>query len=275
MALTIVMSGATNGIGRESARQLAEQGHDLVLLGRSAAKLAAVADEVAGDAASVETHVADNQDLASVRAAAQEIRERHERIDVLLVNAGTVFDRRTVTGDGFEATFQVNHLAGFLLTELLRDRLVPGSRVVITSSMGHNSGTWDWDDIGFERGGYSTLRAYNRSKLANVLHARHLAGLLEEQGVTVVAFHPGAIGTSIWSYAPWYARPLLALAKPFMTAPEKGGEVLTWLATDPETAGHTGAYYDRRERKQPAELARDDWLAARLFDESRRMVGLA
>lgn len=274
MALTIVLSGATNGIGREAACQLAKQGHHLVLLGRSRDKLAAVADEVRGDAASVETHVADNEDLASVRTAAEAIREAHERIDVLLVNAGTVFDRRKVTGDGFEATFQVNHLAGFLLTELLLDRLGEGSRVVITSSLGHYSGTWDWDDLGFERGGYSTIKAYNRSKLANVLHARHLAGLLEERGVSVVSFHPGAIGTSIWSYAPWYARPALAVARLFMTSPEKGGEVLTWLATDPEIARQSGAYFDKRERKQPADLARDDWLAARLYDESRRMVSL-
>ena len=93
------------------------------------------------------------------------------------------------------------------------DRLGDGSRVVVTSSRGHYSGTWDWDDIGFERGGYSTLRAYNRSKLANVLHARHLAGLLEERGVTVVSFHPGAIGTDIWGQAPRYARPALSVAK--------------------------------------------------------------
>ncbi len=274
MALTIVLSGATNGIGREAALQLAAQGHHLVLLGRNPDKLATVAEEVRDQAGSVHTYLADNQDLASVRTAAQRIRDDHEQLDVLLVNAGTVFDRRRVTGDGFEATFQVNHLAGFLLTELLTDRVAEGGRIVITASRGHYSGTWDWDDIGFESGGYNTLKAYSRSKLANVLHARHLAGLLEDRGITVVSFHPGAIGTSIWSYAPWYARPVLAVARRFMTSPEQGGEVLTWLATAPEVARHSGAYYDQSNLKQAADLARDDWLAARLYDESRTMVGL-
>ena len=275
MPLTIVLSGATGGIGREAARQLAEEGHSLVLLGRDGDKLAVVEAEVRDSAASVHTLVADNEDLASVRAAAAEIRERHERIDVLCVNAGTVYDRRTVTQDGFEATFQVNHLAGFLLTELLRDRLGEGSRIVITSSVGHQQGSWDWDDIGFEQERYTTLKAYSRSKLANVLHARHLAGVLADDGITVVAFHPGTIGTGIWSHAPWYARPALSVARLFMGSPSTGGAVLTWLATSERVGSMSGVYFDQRDPAEPSRLARDDQLAARLYDESRRMVGLS
>jgi retinol dehydrogenase 14 len=274
VTLTVVLSGATDGIGREAACRLAAQGHGLVLLGRSADKLAAVADDVAQDAAWVETHVADHEDLSSVRAAAQEIHDRHERIDVLLANAGTVYDRRKVTRDGHEATFQVNHLAGFLLVEILRDRLGEGSRVVVTSSAGHHQGTWDWDDIGFERHRWTTLRAYARSKLANVWHARHLAGLLEARGVTVVSFHPGTIGTRIWSHAPWYARPALAVARLFMGSAEQGGEVLAWLATSADVRGMNGAYFDQRSPAEPSALARDDRLAERLYRESRSMVGL-
>ena len=275
MPLTIVLSGATGGIGREAARQLADQGHRLVLLGRDPDKLAAVAREVEGAAESVDTVVADNEDLASVRAAAAEISERHERLDVLCVNAGTVYARRKVTRDGHEATFQVNHLAGFLLVELLCDRLAEGSRIVITSSVGHRQGTWDWDDIGFERGHYTTMKAYSRSKLANVLHARHLAGLLSNRGITAVAFHPGTIGTGIWGHAPWYARPLLSVARLFMGSPETGGAVLTWLATAEEVGRMSGAYLDQRTPAQPSALARDDWLAARLYHESCEMVGLS
>ncbi len=270
----VVLSGATDGIGRQAALLLADEGHHLVLLGRNPAKLAAVAAEVRGRAASVETHVADNEDLASVRAAARAVHDAHERIDVLLANAGTVFDRRRVTADGFEATFQVNHLAGFLLVESLVDRLGPGSRVVLTSSVGHFGATWDWDDVGFERGGYTVMRAYGRSKLANVLHARHLARRLEERGATAVAFHPGTVGTSIWSGAPWYARPVLAVACRFMTSPADGGAVLARLATSPEVEGLSGVYVDVREVKEPSELARDDALADRLDAESRRMVGV-
>lgn len=272
--LVVVLSGATDGIGREAARLLAGEGHHLVLLGRNPVKLEAVATELRGSAASVETHVADNEDLASVRAAAQAILAAHERVDVLLANAGTVFDRRRVTGDGFEATFQVNHLAGFLLVESLLDRLGSGSRVVLTSSTGHYGATWDWDDLGFERGGYSVMKAYSRSKLANVLHARHLARRLEERGATAVAFHPGTVGTSIWSGAPWYARPVLAVARRFMTTPADGGAVLARLATSPDVEGLTGVYVDVREVKDPSELARDDALADRLDTESRRMVGV-
>lgn len=275
MPLTIVLSGATGGIGREAARQLAEQGHRLVLLGRDAAKLAAVAEEVRDVAGSVDTVVADNQDLSSVRAAAAEIGERHERIDVLCVNAGTVHDRRRVTTDGYEATFQVNHLAGFLLVELLRERLVEGSRIVITSSVGHRQGTWDWDDIGFERERFTTLKAYSRSKLANVLHARHLAGALANRSITVVSFHPGTIGTGIWGHAPWYARPVLSLARLFMGSPQTGGAVLTWLATSEQVGRMSGVYFDQRSPAEPSDLARDDRLAARLYDESCRMVGLS
>ncbi len=275
MPLTIVLSGATGGIGREAARQLAEEGHRLVLLGRDAGKLAAVAAEVRESAGSVDTVVADNEDLSSVRAAAAEIRERHERIDVLCINAGTVYDRRRVTQDGHEATFQVNHLAGFLLVELLCDRLGEGSRIVVTSSVGHRQGTWDWDDIGFERERYSTLKAYSRSKLANVLHARHLAGVLAKRGITVVAFHPGTIGTGIWGHAPWYARPALSLARLFMGSPATGGAVLTWLATSEQVGRMSGVYFDQRDPAEPSDLARDDWLAARLYDESCRMVGLS
>jgi NAD(P)-dependent dehydrogenase (short-subunit alcohol dehydrogenase family) len=272
--LTIVLSGATGGIGREAARLLAGQGHRLVLLGRDEGKLGAVADELRDAAGSVETVVADNEDLSSVRTAVDRIAQRHGRVDVLCVNAGTVYDRRTVTRDGYEATFQVNHLAGFLLTELLRDRLGEGSRVVVTASVGHHQGTLDWDDLGFERGRYSTMRAYGRSKLANVLHARHLGRLLESEGVTVVSFHPGTVGTRIWNGAPWYARPVLQVAKLFMDSPEQGGEVLAWLATADEVQPTSGSYYDKRTSTSPSELARDDRLAARLYDESRRMVGL-
>jgi retinol dehydrogenase 14 len=273
-ALTIVLSGATDGIGREAARRLAGEGHHLVLLGRNPDKLAAVADEIRDDAAAVDTLVADNEDLAAVRRAAETIRDDYPRIDVVLSNAGTVYDRRTVTQDGYEATFQVNHLAGFLLLEIVGERLDEGARVVITASVGHHRGSWDWDDIGFEKGGYSTVRAYTRSKLANVLHARHLAGLLGPRGVTVVSFHPGTIGTRIWDRAPWFARPALRVAKLVMASPDQGGDVLAWLATADEVRDMNGHYFDKSTSTSPSELARDDQLAARLYDESRRMVGL-
>jgi NAD(P)-dependent dehydrogenase (short-subunit alcohol dehydrogenase family) len=152
---------------------------------------------------------------------------------VLVNNAGTVYAKRTLTADGIEATFAVNHLGGFLLTELLKERLVESApaRTVFTSSIGHYSGTLDLDDLGFERG-YQIMRAYSRSKLANILYARYLARELEGTGVTANAVHPGSVATHIWNRAPWFARPVLQVAKRLvMISPEEGARRITYLAT--------------------------------------------
>ncbi len=274
---TVVITGATAGIGLESALQIAAEGHRLVLVGRNPEKLEQAAAEVLAIGASeVETVIADYESLDSVRAAAKEIRALCPRIDVLVSNAGTVYASRTVTGDGHEATFQVNHLAGFLLTEELKDLLVASApaRIVITASTGHYAGTMDFDDLGFERG-YQIMRAYSRSKLANVLYARSLAAELEGAGVTVNSLHPGAVATDIWSGAPWFARPVLAIAKRWMRSPADGGANITYLATDPEVEGRTGGYYDDDKLKEPSDVARDAVVRARLREVSAEMVGLS
>lgn len=273
---TIVVTGATAGIGMESALQLAAQGHRLMLVGRSPEKLAAVAERVRdAGAVEVDTFVADFASLESVRGLAAELRSKLDRIDVLLNNAGGVNDKRTLTADGYEATFAVNHLAGFLLTELVKDLVVVGapSRIVFTSSDGHYSGSMDFEDLGFAHG-YTIMKAYGRSKLANVLYTRSLSAELAESGVTVNALHPGAVATAIWTGAPWFARPLLAVAKRFMRSPADGGATITFLATDPSVEGRTGGYYNNNVLKEPSELAQDDEVAARLREESGRLVGL-
>jgi retinol dehydrogenase-14 len=273
---TIVVTGASAGIGLESALQLGADGHHLVLVGRHEVRLADAAEAVrVAGASRVETFLADFASLDSVRALARDLLERLERIDVLVNNAGTVFARRTVTDDGLEATFEVNHLAGFLLTELLKERLrcSAPSRVVITSSVGHFSGTLDLGDVGFERG-YSVMRAYSRSKLANALYARSLAAELVGTGVTVNAVHPGSVATDIWSGAPWFARPFLAVAKRKMLSPAEGGRALTHLAVSPDVEGVTGQYFDRFRAVAPSRLAQDDALALQLRDASARLVGL-
>jgi len=275
---TIVVTGASDGIGLECSSQLARQGHHLVMVGRNPAKLEAAVSRVRGESPGVpvESFVCDFASLEDVRGLAHELLAGYPRIDVLVNNAGTVFDKRTLTVDGIEATFQVNHLSGFLLTELLLDRIVASapSRIVTTSSVGHFSGTMDFEDLGFERG-YQIMRAYGRSKLANVLHVRHLSRRLEGTGVTANCLHPGAVATNIWSGAPWFARPVLEIGKRlFMVSPATGGARLTFLATSPEVEGRTGGYYEQDRLKEPAALARDDAVADRLDAVSRELVGL-
>jgi retinol dehydrogenase-14 len=276
---TYVVTGASDGIGLECASQIAraEPGCRIVIVGRDPRRTAAALERVRAESQQcrVDSLLCDFADQSAVRRLADDLLESCDRIDVLVNNAGTVFARRTLTDDGVEATFAVNHLAGFLLTELLLDRIRESapSRIVFTSSEGHYSGTLDLDDVGFERG-YSIMRAYARSKLANVLTARHLARRLAGTGVTVTSLHPGAIATNIWSGAPWFARPVLALVKRRMESPAVGGSRLAYLATSPEVEGQSGGYYDHNRLRDPSDLARDDALGDRLYDVSARLVGL-
>jgi len=275
---TIVITGASDGIGLEAASQLAKQGHHLVLVGRNPTKVDAAVARIASESPGVpvESFVCDFADLAAVRDLAEKLLAAYPRIDVLVNNAGTVFDKRTLTVDGFEATFAVNHLAGFLLTELLLDRIVASgsARIVTTSSAGHYRGTMDFDDLGFERG-YQIMRAYGRSKLANVLYTRDLAVRLEGTGTTANCLHPGAVATNIWSGAPAFAKPILSIAKRFMVTPAEGGATLTYLATNAAVEGRSGGYYEKNRIKEPSELAQDEQLARKLVEVSRTMVGLS
>ncbi len=276
---SVLITGATSGIGYQAALALAGRGAQVTMVGRDPTRTAAAASEVRSRSGNREiTHlVCDLSSQAAVRALAAEVRERLPRLEVLVNNAGGVHARREVTVDGIEATFAVNHLAYFLLTNLLLDLLVASSpaRVVSVASAAHHSGTLDFDDLGFERGGYRIMRAYARSKLANVLFANELARRLAGTGVTSNSLHPGAVATHIWAGAPAWTKPLIFLVfRPFFISAEAGGAHVVEMVADPALADVSGRYFDRGRQVAPSPLAQDEALARRLWEVSAQMVGL-
>ncbi len=276
---TVMVTGATSGIGLATSVALGAMGARLVMVGRNPAKTAQKVAEVRGRSGStaVDSLLCDFTSQAQVRRLAEAFRAGHDRLSVLVNNAGTVFVKRTLTEDGVEATFAVNHLGSFLLTNLLLDLLVKSApaRVITVASAGHYGGSMDFNDLGFERG-YQIMRAYGRSKLANVLFTRELAKRLDGTGVTANCLHPGTVATNIWNRAPVWIRPIFSLLKRFvMITPAAGAEAIVYLATSPEVEGKTGLYFEKNRPQLPSRLAQDDVLAGRLWDESARLVKLS
>ncbi len=275
---TVLITGATNGIGLEAAVELSQLGAKVVMVGRDPARTeGAVATVRARSGSGDVSHLlCDFSSQASIRTLAAAVLASVDRLDVLVNNAGGVNKTRRLSVDGIEMTFAVNHLGYFLLTNLLRDMLVRSapSRVVTVASIGHRRGTLDFGDLGYEKG-YAIMRAYTRSKLANVLFAAELARRLAGTGVTSNSLHPGRVATNIWSGAPTWAKPLIAiLFRPFMITPAEGGATIVQLAASPELEGVTGKYFEEQVAVTPAPLAQDAALAKRLWEVSAAMVGL-
>jgi NAD(P)-dependent dehydrogenase (short-subunit alcohol dehydrogenase family) len=277
---TILITGATNGIGLEAAVELARRGARMFLVGRDPGRTQAAVEQVKARSGSgeVASFLCDFSSQASIRALAGEVLGRLDRLDVLINNAGGVNKKRELTADGIERTFAVNHLGYFLLTNLLLDliRKSAPARIVTVASIGHRRGTLDFDDLGFERGGYWIMRAYTRSKLANVLFAAELARRLAGTGVTSNSLHPGSVATNIWSGAPTWAKPVIQLLwRPFFLSVEEGAAFIVQLAADPKLEGVTGKYFERGVAVPPAPLAQDEALARKLWDVSAAMTGLS
>ncbi|MFL6236495.1 MAG: SDR family oxidoreductase [Thermoanaerobaculia bacterium] len=277
---TILITGATSGIGLEAAVELARRGARMFLVGRDPGRTDEAVEQVKARSGSgdVSSFLCDFSSQASIRALAGEVLGTLDRLDVLINNAGGVNKKRELTVDGIEKTFAVNHLGYFLLTNLLLDLIKKSApaRVVTVASIGHRRGTLDFDDLGFERGGYWIMRAYTRSKLANVLFASELARRLAGTGVTSNSLHPGSVATNIWSGAPTWAKPLIQiLFRPFFITAEQGGATIVQLAADPALEGVTGKYFEKGVAVPPAPLAQDEALAQRLWDVSAAMTGLA
>jgi retinol dehydrogenase-12 len=269
---TFVVTGANTGIGKETVRGLAGRGARVVLAGRSEEKTRAAISEIAAATGNADLDYLplDLGDLASVRTAAETFLASGERLDVLVNNAGLA-GKRGMTASGFELAFGTNHVGTFLLTELLRDRIVetgPG-RIVNVASAGHYRAPGiDWDAVRRPSVTRTAFDEYCVSKLANVLHARELGRRLEGTGVTTYSLHPGAIASDVWREVPFGVRHLMKL---FMKSPEQGARTSLYCATSPAVAGVTGRYYDAEREKTPSKVVTDE-LAAELWERSEAWV---
>src|SRR5918997_4381151 len=241
-----LITGATSGIGKATAMGLANMGASVVMVGRDRGRGEAAMAEIkerSGNA-SVDLILADLSSQKEVRRLADEFKEAHPRLDVLINNAGVFRSERITTADGIEETFAVNHLAYFLLTNLLLGTLGAGapSRIVNVASADHSNATIDFDDLQGEKG-YTGAKAYSQSKLANVLFTHELARRLRGTGVTANCLHPGVVGTNLGSGVSGAFGFVVRALRPLMKSPEKGAETSVYLASSPEVEGSSGGYF--------------------------------
>jgi len=273
-ARVIVVTGANTGIGLATARALAARGGRVVLACRSADKTAPVIEALKAETGNqaVEFLQLDLASLASVRKAAAELLERGHSIDVLVNNAG-VAGQRGVTTDGFELAFGVNHLGHFLFTRLLLDRLrssAPARVVTVASHSHYRAKGIDWAAVRGPTRSYVGMPEYGVSKLANVLFSAELSRRLADSGVTTYSLHPGVIASDIWSRRlPW---PIPQLAGLFMASNEEGAKTSVHCATSPGLEDQSGLYWDKGQPRTPSRVARDEGLAAELWQRSEELT---
>ncbi|AFU58308.1 glucose/ribitol dehydrogenase family protein [Candidatus Nitrososphaera gargensis Ga9.2] len=281
---TCLVTGATSGIGKEIAMGLAKMGATVVLVGRNRERCELALQEIkaeinpAMEDKRISYLVADLSSQTSIRQFAKQYTDAHQRLDVLVNNAGVFLAKRATTVDGIEYTFAVNHLAPFLLTNLLIDIIKaskPSSRIITTSSVAHRGAQIDFDDIQFEKRPYSGIKAYAQSKLANILFTKELARRLEGSSVTANCFHPGAVRTSLaQGKNPWYYRLIWTAAGSFFLSPEKGADTAIYLASSQDVNGITGKYFVRRKQVNPSIDADEKEAAAKLWSISEKLTSM-
>jgi NAD(P)-dependent dehydrogenase (short-subunit alcohol dehydrogenase family) len=272
----VLITGATNGIGLAAAEELARRGASLAIVARDDNRAAEAVRRIsAAGTEVVDVLKADLTSQASVRALADEALQRYARIDVLVNNAGAIFEKRELTEDGIERTWALNHLAPFLLTELLLDRLKASApaRIVTTTSDAHKGAEIPWDDLNAERSWAGRgFRRYGQTKLANILFTAELARRLEGTDVTANCFHPGLVATGFNRNNGALMRLAMTVVKPFSRSAEKGAETLVWLVDSEEAGAENGGYFVDRKRTQPEPAARDMESARRLWEVSEQQV---
>jgi NAD(P)-dependent dehydrogenase (short-subunit alcohol dehydrogenase family) len=273
-----LITGATRGIGRITARELARRGMRVVLVGRDAARAQATAAAIAAETGNpaVEFLVADLSSQAQVRALADAYRQRHDRLHVLVNNAGAVFARRGITVDGLERTFALNHLAPFLLTNLLLPTLQASgpARIVTVASAAHSGASLDFDDLQHERGRYRSFQVYGQSKLANILFTYELAHRLQGTNVTANALHPGFVASNFGKSEGGIWGPIFTLLRPAMINVERGAETSIYLASSPDVEGVSGQYFVKCKPAHSSRQSYDEAAQHRLWEVSEQLTGL-
>jgi len=272
---TCIVTGASAGIGQAIAQGLAARGAHVVLVCRSRARAEAtqLAMRTATGNAAIDIALADLSSQAAIRRLAQELLRRYPRIHALINNAGVVNMSRTVTVDGIETVFAVNHLAYFLLTQLLLPRLVESApaRIVNVASDAHHWDTLDFDDLQNHRR-YRGLKVYGQSKLCNLLFTRELARRIAGTGVTVNSLHPGGVATGLGSNNGWWAVLIAKVLKPFLRTADQGADTAIYLTAAPEVANVSGRYFYNRREHRPSRAAQDDEAALRLWQVSEQLT---
>ncbi len=273
-----VVTGASSGIGKATARELAKMGATVVLVCRNRERAEATRIEICAATGndSVDFVLADLSSQAEIRRLAQALLERYPQIHVLINNAGVVNLKRSTTVDGVETVFAVNHLAYFLLTHLLLEHLVASepARIVNVASHAHRWSTLNFNDLQNERT-YRPFVVYGQTKLCNILFTRELAHRIAEAGVTANCVHPGGVATGLgWNNGRW-AVLIAKTLRPFFLTPEQGADTVIYLATSPEVTGVNGKYFCNRRELQPSKAAQDDNAAQRLWRISAELTGVA
>lgn len=272
---TVIITGATSGIGEVAAIRLAEKGARIVYTARDRVRAELTLRKLAAANPKAEHvfHLADLSLLAEMKRVG-EILAREPRINVLMNNAGALFNRRQETADGLEMTFALNHMAYFVVTNLLLPKLQPGARIVSVASNAHRGARLDFDDLQSRRG-YTGFPVYSKSKLCNILFNRELARRAPH-GVTANALHPGFVATRFGDNSGGLMRTILSVAKPIgAIAPEEGARTMIYLAASPEVEGVTGEYFYESKIATPTAEARNDADARRLWEISESISGLA
>jgi retinol dehydrogenase 14 len=275
---SVLVTGGTGGIGLAAATRLASMGARVGITGRDRTRAECAAATIVRESGSsaVDVFVADMSSQAEVRRLADAVLATYPRLDVLLNNVGGFWSHRHVTADGLEHTFALNHLAPFLLTSLLWDRLVASApaRVVTVASGAQGLGKIDFEDLMGEQK-YSGQSAYNQSKLANVMFTYELARRLEGTGVTATVLHPGMTNTAFSAEDPSRVfAPLVAVMRPFMKSPARGADTPVYLASSPDAEGITGRYFANRKAKSSSTSSYDTAACARLWQVSADLVGI-